>query len=84
MTITGGPATPEVKSLPKHKKNSDVGEKQTVYSSTIFLEQEDAISFDDQEEVCKFTPCCVQLIHTLNNLGDPDGLGQCYCSFQDL
>ena len=51
VTLTGGPAQPEVKSLPKHKKNPEVGEKKTVYSSQIFVEQEDAISFDDQEEV---------------------------------
>ena len=52
MTIKGGPTEVEVKTLPKHKKNPEVGEKKTVYSSQIFLEQEDAISFDDQEEVC--------------------------------
>ena len=51
MTIKGGPTEVEVKTLPKHKKNPEVGEKKTVYSSQIFLEQEDAISFDDQEEV---------------------------------
>ncbi|KAJ7583033.1 glutamate-tRNA ligase [Mycena floridula] len=51
VTLKGGPSTPEVKSLPKHKKNPDIGEKQTVYSATFFVEQEDAQSFDDQEEV---------------------------------
>lgn len=51
VTIKGGPANPEVKSLPKHKKNPDVGEKTTVFSSSIFVEQEDAVSFEDQEEV---------------------------------
>ena len=51
MTIKGGPTEVEVKTLPRHKKNPEVGEKKTVYSSQIFLEQEDAISFDDQEEV---------------------------------
>ncbi|KAL0946792.1 hypothetical protein HGRIS_012965 [Hohenbuehelia grisea] len=51
VTIKGGPAAPEVKSVPKHKKNAEIGDKKTVYSSTIFLEQEDAASFDDQEEV---------------------------------
>jgi glutamyl-tRNA synthetase len=50
VTIKGGPTTPEVKSLPKHKKNPDVGEKMTVYTSLILVEQEDALSFDDQEE----------------------------------
>jgi len=51
VTIKGGPTTPEVKSLPKHKKNLDVGEKMTVYTSSILVEQEDALSFDDQEEI---------------------------------
>lgn len=51
VTIKGGPTTPEVKSLPKHKKNPDVGEKMTVYTSSILVEQEDALSFNDQEEI---------------------------------
>ncbi|KAN0077172.1 tRNA synthetases class I (E and Q), catalytic domain containing protein [Tylopilus felleus] len=51
VTINGGLTEVEVKTLPLHKKNPEVGEKQTVYSSTILLEQEDAISFEDQEEV---------------------------------
>jgi glutamyl-tRNA synthetase len=54
VTINGGPASPEVKVLPKHKKNPEVGEKKTVYTSTILVEQEDALSFDDQEEVHLF------------------------------
>ncbi|KAG1761706.1 tRNA synthetases class I, catalytic domain-containing protein [Suillus occidentalis] len=51
VTINGGPPAPEVKTLPRHKKNPDVGEKKTVFTSTILVEQEDAISFDDQEEI---------------------------------
>ncbi|KAJ3797214.1 glutamate-tRNA ligase [Lentinula aff. detonsa] len=51
VTIKGGPTAIEVKNLPKHKKNPDVGEKKTVYSSTILIDQEDAKSFEDQEEV---------------------------------
>lgn len=51
MTINGGPAGVEVKTLPKHKKNPEVGDKKTVYSSSILIEQEDALSFEDQEEV---------------------------------
>ncbi|KAL0066493.1 glutamate--tRNA ligase [Marasmius tenuissimus] len=50
-TIKGGPTSPEVKSLPKHKKNPDVGDKKTIYTSTILLDHEDAVSFDDQEEI---------------------------------
>jgi len=51
VTINGGPSAPEVKSLPKHKKNTEIGEKKTIYSSAILLEQEDGASFDDNEEV---------------------------------
>jgi glutamyl-tRNA synthetase len=51
VTIKGGPASAEVRILPKHKKNPEVGEKKTVYSSSILVEQEDALSFEDQEEV---------------------------------
>ncbi|KAI0053848.1 glutamate-tRNA ligase [Auriscalpium vulgare] len=51
VTITGGPAAIEVKTLPKHKKNPDVGEKTTVYSSSLLVEQDDALSFDDNEEI---------------------------------
>ncbi|KAJ7632905.1 glutamate-tRNA ligase [Roridomyces roridus] len=51
VTITGGPTSPEIKTLPKHKKNPDVGEKKTVFTSAILVEQEDAVSFEDQEEV---------------------------------
>jgi len=52
VTIKGGPDTPEIKNLPKHKKNAEIGEKKTVFSSTIILDQEDAVSFEDNEEVC--------------------------------
>ncbi|KAG7448087.1 glutamate-tRNA ligase [Guyanagaster necrorhizus] len=51
VTIEGGPSASEVKSLPKHKKNLAAGEKKTVYSSNILIDQEDARSFEDQEEV---------------------------------
>ncbi len=51
VTLTNGPATPEVKDVPKHKKNPQVGTKRTIYSSNIYVEQDDAASFEDQEEV---------------------------------
>jgi len=51
VTIIGGPPDVEVKILPKHKKNPEVGEKKTVYSSSIVVDQEDAASFEDQEEI---------------------------------
>ena len=51
VTVNGGPSSPEIKTLPRHKKNPEIGEKKTVYSSQILIEQEDAASFDDQEEI---------------------------------
>jgi len=55
--------------MPKHKKNAEVGEKKTVYSSVIIISQEDAESFNSEanEEVklrhliviqCAHTICC--------------------------
>ncbi|KAG8970859.1 hypothetical protein FRC03_000077 [Tulasnella sp. 419] len=38
-------------SVPRHKKNPDVGTKTTVYSPVIYIEQEDASSFEDNEEI---------------------------------
>ena len=46
VKINGGPTTPVVKLMPKHKKNAEVGEKKTVYSSDIIITQEDAESFN--------------------------------------
>ncbi|EIW84894.1 glutamate-tRNA ligase [Coniophora puteana RWD-64-598 SS2] len=51
VTINGGPSAPEVKTLPRHKKNPEVGDKKTVFTSTVLVEQEDAASFEDQEEI---------------------------------
>ncbi|KAJ2344582.1 glutamate--tRNA ligase [Coemansia sp. RSA 2618] len=50
-TIVGGPEQPYVKDLPKHKKNADLGTKQTVFSSLVFVDQADAASFAVDEEV---------------------------------
>ena len=41
----------EVLTKPLHKKNPDVGTKQLVFSSSLIMEQEDAVSFGDNEEV---------------------------------
>ncbi|KAI0006206.1 glutamate-tRNA ligase [Russula compacta] len=51
VTIQGGPPEPVVKTLPKHKKNPDVGDKKTVYTSSIVIDQDDALSFEDNEEI---------------------------------
>lgn len=49
--VTGGPEKPEVRTLPAHKKNPEVGDKKTVFSSDLLMEQVDAESFGDNEEV---------------------------------
>jgi hypothetical protein len=41
----------ESKVVPKHKKNADVGNKTTYYADTIYVEQADAASFAQDEEV---------------------------------
>ena len=41
----------EVLTKPLHKKNPEVGHRQQVYSSNLIVEQEDAVSFGDGEEV---------------------------------
>ncbi|KIP08865.1 hypothetical protein PHLGIDRAFT_103677 [Phlebiopsis gigantea 11061_1 CR5-6] len=51
VTISGAPEVPEIKTLPKHKKNPEVGEKKTVFAKSILIEQEDAASFEDNEEI---------------------------------
>ncbi|VDB94120.1 unnamed protein product [Peniophora sp. CBMAI 1063] len=51
VTITGAPTSLESKTLPKHKKNPDVGSKTTTYSSSIYIEQDDALSFEHNEEI---------------------------------
>lgn len=51
VSIAGGPTDAYVKSVPKHKKNPEVGDKKTVYADQILLDQEDAQSFEYQEEV---------------------------------
>ncbi|PKI85171.1 glutamate--tRNA ligase [Malassezia vespertilionis] len=49
-TIAGAPSTFE-KEMPRHKKNPELGNKVTVFSDKIFLEQSDAVAFEEGEEV---------------------------------
>lgn len=49
--LTNGPKEAEVRSLPAHKKNPEVGEKKNVYSSDILMEQADVESYGDNEEI---------------------------------
>jgi glutamyl-tRNA synthetase len=51
VKITNGPAQPETKTLPAHKKNPEIGDKKTVFSSELIMEQVDAALFGDDEEI---------------------------------
>ncbi|CAG8499776.1 2024_t:CDS:10 [Diversispora eburnea] len=51
VNIINGPEIIYSKDLPKHKKNLDVGTKKTWYSSKILIDQEDAKTFDIDEEI---------------------------------
>lgn len=51
VQLEGGPASPCTQSMARHKKNPDLGTKETAYSSTIFLEQVDAASLQMDEEI---------------------------------
>lgn len=53
----GCPAEPESREMPKHKKNPSVGTKQTNYASVIYVEQEDAKTFEQDEEVSSDIGC---------------------------
>ncbi|OMH78605.1 putative glutamate-tRNA ligase, cytoplasmic [Zancudomyces culisetae] len=52
-TLTGPDAfaAPEQRSLPKHKKNPDLGSKSITYSNEIYLEHDDVSSFALNEEI---------------------------------
>ncbi|EPQ27997.1 uncharacterized protein PFL1_04324 [Pseudozyma flocculosa PF-1] len=49
-TVAGAPGLEE-RPMPRHKKNPELGEKTTVFDNVIYIEQEDAKSFADNEEV---------------------------------
>ncbi|KAJ2725055.1 glutamate--tRNA ligase [Coemansia sp. Benny D115] len=51
VTVVDGPEKPYIKELPKHKKNPELGVKHTVFSSQLFIGQEDAASFEVGEEI---------------------------------
>ncbi|KAK9451992.1 tRNA synthetases class I, catalytic domain-containing protein [Limtongia smithiae] len=51
VTIAGGPVETFSEDKPRHKKNADVGLKKVLYSSEIYIDQEDAQTFADNEEV---------------------------------
>jgi len=49
--VNGAPAKAVVEDRPKHKKNPELGSKKTTLSDHIILEQEDAASFELNEEI---------------------------------
>ncbi len=72
----------EVLNKPLHKKNPDVGEKKQVYSSHLIMEQEDASSFGDNEEVSLAMAGYDQLIiNAYGELDHGDGLGEFFRHF---
>jgi glutamyl-tRNA synthetase len=51
VTLVNGPQEPEFVSVPRHKKNPDLGKKTLVRYLKILIEQEDAIRIAEGEEV---------------------------------
>ncbi|PWN47789.1 putative GUS1-Glutamyl-tRNA synthetase [Violaceomyces palustris] len=49
-TVSGAKSLHE-KLIPKHKKNAELGNKVTVYDNVVYVEQEDAKSFGENEEI---------------------------------
>jgi len=49
--LVGGPSEAEVRAMPKHKKNPELGEKQTVFGSGVYIDQADAVTFEEGEEI---------------------------------
>ncbi|KAK2599045.1 hypothetical protein QQS21_005512 [Conoideocrella luteorostrata] len=51
VTIRGGPNVPWHESRPKHPKNPSVGTKMLKFASQLHIDQEDAASFGENEEI---------------------------------
>lgn len=62
--------------MPKHKKNAELGTKETAYQEKILMEQEDVQSFKDNEEVAIKPRAYTSRELTIIS-GYLDGLGQC-------
>ncbi|KAK2756402.1 hypothetical protein FQN54_005294 [Arachnomyces sp. PD_36] len=50
-TVKGAPSTPYTESKPKHNKNKDVGMKTVAFGDVLLIDQEDAKSFKQDEEI---------------------------------
>ena len=51
VRLSNGPTELELVTVPKHKKNADVGVKTVYRTSHIFIDQEDAQALSQGEEV---------------------------------
>jgi len=50
-TVAGAPEAPRTEEKDVHAKNSELGKKKVVFSNTIIVDQEDAQSFAEDEEI---------------------------------
>lgn len=73
--LIGAPAT-TVGDRPKHQKNPDVGTKKVVFGGPILIEQEDARTFKDGEEITLmgWGNAIVTKIERADSAGDVTGL----------
>jgi len=51
ITLSNASSEPSLKSVPRHKKNPDLGNKIITYQNRIFIDQADASAIKDNEEV---------------------------------
>ena len=52
LSLSNGPSSIETATVPKHKKNPDVGTKTLNKGSKLWVEQVDAAAVSEGEEVC--------------------------------
>jgi len=77
VTVTGARAAPYTEEKDKHAKNKTLGTKKVVYSSSILLEQADAASFAQDEEITlmNWGNAIVRSVsNSINPLPSPAGL----------
>ena len=70
-TVKGARLAPWTEDRPKHAKNPDVGTKQVTFSDEILIEQQDAQSFQEDEEITLMTwgnAIVRSITHSLNPL----------------
>lgn len=51
VTVVGGPEAAVVEEKPKHKKNAELGMKKMIFSSNLLLDQADAATLTEGEEI---------------------------------